>query len=65
MDEIEYRKELLDLERRYYDKMDANQKEYNEKLDNHIKLFLTIMGSFILIIGLLMTVLKIWSWYTI
>ncbi|MDR2544507.1 MAG: hypothetical protein LBD03_03010 [Methanobrevibacter sp.] len=61
MDEIEYRKELLDLEHRYYDKMDANQKEYNEKLDNHIKLFLTIMGSFILIIGLLMTVLKIWS----
>ncbi|MDR1820695.1 MAG: hypothetical protein LBR15_10685 [Methanobrevibacter sp.] len=50
IDEVEYRKELLELERRY-----------NDRIGKYIRLFLTIMGSFILIIGLLMTVLKIWS----
>lgn len=67
MDEVEYRKELLELERRYYDKMDKYQEEYRlesrknrEEIKNTEKFYLTVLSLFLVVLGVLLTLLKFW-----
>jgi len=67
MDEVEYRKELLELERRYYDKMDKYQEEYGlesrknrEEIKNTEKFYLTVLSLFLIVLGVLLTLLKFW-----
>lgn len=64
MDESEYCKELLELERRYYDKLSGNNdliREYGKEICETQKFYLTLLSGFLIFLGVLMNVLKIWS----